>query len=199
VRTNYRHCKNAHSFLEICDAFGILQHVREATRCNCHSLVLVLSKDVSIPEVLVCNLTPSDHYYVSFTNAASSVRETAVTLRRALQSINRFDQLSSLKYSGLLCLFPHTSGKSDEPVASINADLRKAVDAVAPLRPQRPKARDHSFLFSKKLEKLRRKKNKLERRYRKTRFPADTRIYKTFLINTSPFCERASPRSSIRS
>ena len=65
----------------MCDTFGILQHVREATHCNGHSLDLVLSKDVSIPEVLVCPLTPSDHYYVSFTikNAAPSVRETAVT------------------------------------------------------------------------------------------------------------------------
>jgi len=55
-----------------------------------------------------------------------------------------------------------------------------AVDAVAPSRPQRPKARDHSFLLSKKLEKLRRKKRKLER-FRKTRSTDDARIFKTFL------------------
>jgi len=103
--------KNATSFLEICDTFGLLQHVREAIHCNGHSLDLVLSKDVSIPEVLVCPLIPSDHYYVSFTikNAALSMSETAVTWRRDLKSINRFDLLSSLKDSGLICPFPHKS------------------------------------------------------------------------------------------
>jgi len=89
--------RNAKSFLEMCDTLGILQHVREATHCN--GLDLVLSKDFSITEVLVCPLTPSDHYYVSFSikNAAQSMRETAVTWGRDLKSSNRFDLLSSLK------------------------------------------------------------------------------------------------------
>jgi len=67
--------------------------VREPTHCNGHSLDLVLFKDVSISEILVCPLTPSDHYDVSFAinNAASSKRETAVTWRRDHQSNNRFD------------------------------------------------------------------------------------------------------------
>jgi len=157
--------------------------VREPNHCNGYSLDLVLSKDVSISEVLVCPLTPSDHYHISFTitNAAPSMRESALTWRRDLESINRFDLLSSLKDSGLLCPFPQKSSQPDELVASINTGLGKAVDAVAPSRPQRPNARDHSFLLSKKLEKLRRAKRKLEQRFRKTRSPGDTRIFKTFL------------------
>jgi len=39
--------------------------------------------------------------------------------------------------------------------------IRKAVDAVAPSRPQRPRARDHSFLLPKGFEKLRRRNRKL--------------------------------------
>jgi len=131
----------------------------------------------------VCPHTPSDHYYVSFTvkNAAPSVRETAVTWRRDLESINRFHLLSSLKDSGLLCPFLHKSSKPDELVSSIYTDLRKAVDAVAPSRPQRPNARDHSLLLSRKLEQLRRAKRKIERRFRKTRSPDVARVLKTFL------------------
>jgi len=132
----------------------------------------------------VCPLTPYDRYYVSFTiqNAAPSVRETAVSWRRDLKSINRIDLLSFLKDSGLFCPFPHKSSKPNELVASINTGLRKSVDAVSPSRPQRLKARDYSFLLSKKkLEKLRRKKRQFEQRFRKTRCPGDTRIFKTFL------------------
>jgi len=71
--------------------------MREPTHCNGHSFDLVFSKDVSISEVPVRPLTNSGHYYVSFTikNAAPSVREIAVTWRRHLKSINRFDLLAS--------------------------------------------------------------------------------------------------------
>jgi len=91
------------------------------------------SKDVSIFEVRVCPLTASDHYCVSFTikNAAPYKRETAVTWRQDLKSINRFE-LSSLKGSGLPCPFQHKFSQPDELVASLNIGLRKAVDAVAP-------------------------------------------------------------------
>jgi len=109
------------------------------------------------------------------------VRETYVTWRRDLKPINRCDLLTPLKDSGVLCHFPYKSSKPDEQVASNNTGLRKVVEDVAPSRQQRPNARDHLLLLSRKLEKLRRTKRKLERRFRKTRSPDDARVFKTFL------------------
>jgi len=82
--------------------------------------------------------SPFNHLYVLFTidNAAPPACWTVVNWRRDLKSITKFDLLSYLKVSEPLCPFPHKFSQPDDLFASFYTGLRKAVDAVAPSRPQ---------------------------------------------------------------
>ncbi len=162
--------KSATSFIDICSAFGLLQHVREPTHCCGHSLDLVLSNEVNVSDLNVSPLTPSDHYYVSFHTQGMALPTipTNVAWRRNIRSVSRRDIFPSLAEAGLVHSNACTSNQPDEIVAFLNTGLQKAVDAVAPLRPQRLKACNYPFLLSKKLDKMRRRKRKLERRFKKS-------------------------------
>jgi len=62
---------------------------------------------------------------------------------------NRFDLLPSLCKAGLV----YFRNQPDEIIASLNTDLKKAVNAEAPSRQKRLRARDYPFFFSKSLRK----------------------------------------------
>ncbi len=175
--------KSAMSFIDICSAFGLLQHVREPTHCCGHSLDLVLSNEVNVSDLNVSPLTPSDHYYVSFHTQGMALPTipTNVAWRRNIRSVSRCDIFPSLAEAGLVHSNACTSNQPDEIVAFLNTGLQKAVDAVAPLRPQRLKACNYPFLLSKKLDKMRRRKRKLERRFKKSGSAIDFKNFKAFL------------------
>jgi len=67
-----------------------------------------------------------------------------------------------LKDSRLPFPFPRVLSKPDELVVCINTGFHKPIDAIAPLRPKRPKSRHHSFLLSQRHAKLPRRKPKIE-------------------------------------
>jgi len=131
--------------------------VREPTHRGGHSLDLALSNNVLATDLHVYPMSPSDDYYVSFhiKDMDLPTRPTDVVWRRDTKFVNRCNLFFSLCKAGLVYTGACTSNQPDE-FSTLNTGLQKAVDAVAPSRSQRLKARDYPFLLSKKLEKMRR-------------------------------------------
>jgi len=94
---------------------------------------------------------------------------------------NRYLLIPSLCKSGVVYSSACTSNQPDEIVVSLNARHQKAVDTLAPSRPQRLRARDYIFLLFKKFEKMRLKKRKLQCRFNKSGSAIDFQHYKVFL------------------
>jgi len=76
----------------------------------------------------------------------------------------------------------HHSNNPDEPneiVDALNSGLLSALDAVAPLRAELVKKPHYdTFLFHKKLQKMHRKKRKLENRFKRTHESTDLQSFK---------------------
>jgi len=68
-----------------------------------------------------------------------------------------------------------------EVVDSIKNGLRKAVDAVASSRPRCPRTRVYPCLLCTKRDNIRRRKRKLEHRFKKTGSAKDFQSFKTHL------------------
>jgi len=72
------------------------------------------------------------------------------------------------------------------------------MDAVDPSRPHRPRTRDSSFLLSNKLDNMRRRKPKLEYRFKMTGSAKDFHTFKTHLRLYLRELQRASPFYSVK-
>lgn len=172
---------SAKSFLDILSVFGLTQHVTEPTHLSGHTLDLLITYDAVPGDISVCPLNLSDHCSVSFSmrNTLSQLTVTETIPRRNIKAIDMTKFMACLEESDLATL--QSTGDPNEIASSINSSLVSALDTVAPLRHQRVKLHRDAFLFSKKLEKMRRRKRKLEKRFRRSRSPEDLQCFKNFL------------------
>jgi len=76
---------------------------------------------------------------------------------------------------------PINSDEPNEIFDTLKSGLLSALDAVSPLRPQRVKPHCDTFFFLKKLQKMHRKKRKLEKRFKRTHEPTDLQSVKNVL------------------
>ncbi len=175
--------KSAVKFLDTCTTFGLLQHVQEPTHSNGHWLDLMLTKDFNVTGLIVSPLSPSDHFFVSFSTKATTLPAPAraVTWHRGTRSINKFDLLSSLGNSGFFSPADQLSTQPEDLISSINFSLKMAVDELAPLRPTRSKTDRYRFFLSTRVKKLQRRKRQLERRFNKSGSAEAFNNFKIFL------------------
>ncbi len=173
---------SANSFLDILTVYGLTQHVTEPTHLSGHTLDLLITYDVVPSDISVCPLNLSDHCSVSFSlhNTLPQLAVTDTISRRNIKAIDMTKFIGCIQESGLATL-PECTDDPNEIASSINSYLVSALDTVAPIRLQRVKLYRDGFLFPKKLEKMRRKKRKLEKRFRRTRSPDDLQCFKDFL------------------
>ncbi len=126
-------------------------------------------------------LTLSDHCSVSFSlpNTPKSLSSTTIRRRRTLNSSDIEKLIAGIQEAGLFT-HPINPNEPNAIVDALNSALLSALDAVAPLRPQRLRPHSDTFLFPKKLQK-RRQKRKLEKRFKRTHEPTDLQAFKNFL------------------
>ena len=173
---------NAKSFLDILSVFDLSQHIKDSTHCGGHTLDLLITHDVVPGAVTVSPLHLSDHCSVSFSLPTTpQLLSSTTTIKRRTLNCASLKKLVALIQKAGLFTSPINPDEPNAIVNALNSGLLSALDAVAPLRPQRVKPHCDTFLLPKKLQKMRRKKRKLEKRFKRTHELTDLQNFKNFL------------------
>ncbi len=176
---------SASRFCDLLDAFGLVQHVRGSTHACGHTLDLVITQQGCIPSrVSVDPPVFSDHGLVTWDLVLPRPPPAALQLRvvRRLNSINS-DVMANVVRSSLICTDTlHLVNTSVVDLCVLyDSELRHILDDMAPPVAVLMSHRMSSPWFDAECRACRRRTRALERRFRRSRLPADQLAWSTAL------------------
>jgi len=125
------------------------QHIKDSTHCGGNTLDLLIIHDVPAA-VTVSPLHLSDQCSVSFSlpTPPQLLPSTTAIKSRTLNCASLKKLVALIQKAGLFTS-PINTDEPNAIVETLNSGLLSALDAVAPLRPQRVKPHSDTFLFPK--------------------------------------------------
>jgi len=164
------------SFRDILSQFGLRQHINETTHKLGGFLDLVITADnEQVRDLKVQPPTISDHAYIQFwlphlhSQPLHAIRKT-----RGWRSLDR-RMLSDALRSSQLSSSPSTLDAQtvDELFDLYTSTMNQLIDTMLPLRELKTRCRPLAVWFDSDCHQIRRRSRCLERRFRRTRDPAD--------------------------
>ncbi len=164
------------SFRDILSQFGLRQHINETTHKLGGFLDLVITADnEQVRDLKVQPPTISDHAYIQFwlphlhSQPLHAIRKT-----RGWRSLDR-RMLSDALRSSQLSSSPSTLDAQtvDELFDLYTSTMNQLIDTMLPLRELKTRCRPLAVWFDSDCQQIRRRSRCLERRFRRTRDPAD--------------------------
>ena len=174
VSTPYPPCPIARKFLELCNCYGLTNHVHAPTRISpaCPSgttIDLILSASQDISECHVLPLTISDHFgieanlHLQVSRSVSPQAVERVRAQRNTRSVNLCEFRRDVSSAGLDD-FTNTRDV-DTMWASWHTKFLAVVDKHAPIRYVSSNRKSHPPWSDRELHKLNQRKNQLHRRW----------------------------------
>jgi len=176
---------NARRFLELLDAFGLLQHVTSSTHVGGHTLDLVITRPSLVPgSTCVDPPVLSDHGLVTcdliIPRPPLAVKETKIVQR--LNSINRIAFNNAVQHSSVCAASETLTNCSVIALCDMyQTELRRIVDDLAPPVTITISSRSSTPWYDGECRACCRKVRALERHYRRTRFDTDCLAWSTAL------------------
>ena len=158
------------------NTFNLVQHVKVPTHKLNHALDLVLTRDGTskISNLVAEDVQLSDHYMISFDCEVEVVQcvEKTITYRN-LKSVD-IDQFSS----ELKCKIESSmKGDFGERVSIYNNIVKEMVEKHSPLQSKMIKIVPNSPWFDTEYKDLRKRRRKAEKKYKRTKHPAEKEIF----------------------
>jgi hypothetical protein len=178
---------DANHFKEVLDSVNLKQHVNIPTHIKGHTLDLIITRDTtscpSIDSILAHDFPNLDHYAVTFN---ISVEKPCVPIKtiqfRKYKTIDQDALKKDLQESEL---FSSPRDNLEELVCQYNAVLTDVLDRHAPVQEKKIALKPESPWYTEVLRSEKRKRRKLERKWRKTGSPADRKLYREQCSHTN--------------
>ena len=167
---------HASEFLELLDVFNLTQHVDKPTHKHGHILDLIITDQGEdlIKDIQVYIPWISDHSLVSFNLTVPkpvSSRKTVVSRNWKSVDVEKFkEDVGNAEFSV-------DSDLVSESVHQYDRILHALTEKYAPLRKKNISIRPRAQWFTTELSEEKRKKRRLERRYRRTGAPKDIQAF----------------------
>ena len=170
----------AQRFIKLLDSYNLKQHVTNTTHEAGHTLDLIITRteELCVSDIKIDNSVPSDHSAVIFNLPSKSPGlPTKVISYRKWRNIDTTSLKEDINDSALLSSDTHIS--VSQAVQLYDNGITKIIDKHAPVVTKEIKIRPNTSWYTSEIAREKRKRRKLERKWRKSRLQIDRDIFKS--------------------
>ena len=180
--------RDASKLLDLLDANGLVQHVKEATHCKGHTLDLLITRESEnfLFNIGVTNDLVSDHGLVHFDTCISRP-----PLRKVTKSRRKFNEMDSEAFksrlSQALCEIP-VSMDVNQMMTQYEHSVSQILDDLAPLKQKTIIDKPHCPWYCDELADLKREVRQCERKWKTTGLTVHREMFNS---KRAEYCRRA--------
>ena len=167
---------NVESLRNIWNSFNLIQHVHIPTHKMQHTLDIVLTQNekLRISNLVAEDVQLSDHYMISFDLEVEVVKHEERTITyRNLKAVENEKFSTELKSK----LHNNMNGDFGERIRIYDTTVREMVEEKAPLKSKKIKVVPNAPWFDTEYKDLRKARRKAEKKYKRTKHPADKEVF----------------------
>ena len=186
---------HAQRFVKLLESYNLKQHVTIATHEKGHTLDLVITRsdELCISDIQINNSVPSDHSAVIFDLPLKSPGPPSKTITyRKWKDLDIAALTCDIDESSLTSADVRSSWTSvSEAVQQYDDTLKHIIDKHAPVITKEVKIRPNTSWYTSDIAQEKRKRRKLERKWRKSRLQVDRDIFKSQRLHVTSLITKA--------